>query len=123
MLALKLSFFLFSISSLHIKVAVSSPNPNRKYNSPKIDTGKIKPKVCSDSAAEEKAAADGSNLFLINPWHDVMKLIARVRKHGGCVPDDSDDDDVVSTGARVAPSDVISSDDDMSDDDDAAVEE
>ena len=54
---------------------------------------------------------------------DVMKLIARVRKHGGCVPDDSDDDDVVSTGARVAPSDVISSDDDMSDDDDAAVEE
>ena len=53
---------------------------------------------------------------------DVMKLIARVRKHGGCVPDDSDDDDVVSTGARVAPSDVTSSDDDMSDDDDAAVE-
>ena len=55
---------------------------------------------------------------------DVMKLIARVRKHGGCVPDDSDDDDVVSTGARVAPSDVISSDEDVSDDDDdAAVEE
>ena len=54
---------------------------------------------------------------------DVMRLIARVRKHGGCVPDDSDDDDVVSTGARVAPSDVISSDDDMSDDDHSAVEE
>ena len=55
---------------------------------------------------------------------DVMKLIARVRKHGGCVPDDSDDDDdVVSTGARVAPSDVISSDDDVSDDDHSAVEE
>ena len=53
----------------------------------------------------------------------VAKKLARVRKHGGCVPDDSDDDDVVSTGARVAPSDVISSDDDMSDDDDAAVEE
>ena len=48
---------------------------------------------------------------------DVMKLIARVRKHGGCVPDDSDDDDVVSTGARVAPSDVMSSDDDRRRDD------
>ena len=84
MLALKLSFLLFSISSLHIKVAVSSPNPNRKYKSPKIDTGKTKPKVCSESAAEEKAAADGSNLFLINPWHAVMKLIDYTEpEHGG----------------------------------------
>lgn len=47
------------------------------------------------------------------PPDDILGLISRIRKHGGCVPDDSDDDDdVVPAGARVAPSDALSSDDD-----------